>query len=190
MMSHKQVRGSKRSKTRSARKPAAAEYHDTDESDECDCECSKVDSADQLKVGSRLSALWGNGCYYGGVVTEMRPGSCYIEYYDGDKDWLDLRTEQFSIVYPVGTQVYKLFPGYGFYWGEISLSKHDLNGLYYEVEYSDGDGENITDEPDSAELLEELHAAVLAAKQKQPKRKRQDSKMAATDSRNKRKKMV
>jgi hypothetical protein len=28
-------------------------------------------------------------------------------------------TEQFSIVYPMVTEVYKEFPGHGFYWGEI-----------------------------------------------------------------------
>jgi hypothetical protein len=65
----------------------------------------------------------------------------------------------------VGTQVYKNFPSQGFYWGEITVSKQNANGLYYEVEYSDGDVENITDEPDSVQLLEELHTAVLAAKQ-------------------------
>jgi hypothetical protein len=40
-------------------------------------------------------------------------------YYDGDEGWLDLGTQQFSIVYSVGTQVYKNFPSHGFYWGEI-----------------------------------------------------------------------
>jgi hypothetical protein len=61
--------------------------------------------------------------------------------------------------------------------------------LYYEVEYSDGDLEQITDEPDSAQLLEELHFTVIAAKQKRNKRKRQDSQIAATDT-GKRKKMA
>jgi hypothetical protein len=55
-------------------------------------------------------------------------------------------------------------------------------------EYSDGDIENITDEPDSVQLLQELHTATLAAQEKHSKRKRQDSKMAATDSRKRKKK--
>jgi hypothetical protein len=66
------------------------------------------------------------------------------------------------------------------------VSKHDKNSLYYEVEYSDGDLEQITDEPDSAQLLEELHTAVLAAKQNHMKRKR-DSNITVTDTRKRRK---
>jgi hypothetical protein len=57
------------------------------------------------------------------------------------------------------------------------VSKHDANGLCYQVEYSDGDVVQIAEVADSAQLLEKLHAAVLASKQKQTKRKqrRQDS---------------
>jgi hypothetical protein len=47
-------------------------------------------------------------------------------------------------------------------------------------ESTNGDVEKITD---STERLEELHSAVLATKRKQKKRKRQDSKIAATNSR-------
>jgi hypothetical protein len=67
--------------------------------------------------------------------------------------------------------------------------KHDKTGLYYEVGHSDGDVEQITDEPDSAQLLEELHTAVLAAKQNHMKRKR-DSKIVATVTRKRRKAMA
>jgi hypothetical protein len=66
---------------------------------------------------------------------------------------------------------------------------HDKCGLYYEVEYSDGDLEQITDEADLAQLLEELHLAVLAAKQTRNKRKRPDSNIAVTDSRKRKKKV-
>jgi hypothetical protein len=69
------------------------------------------------------------------------------------------------------------------------ISTRYLLLLHYEVEYSDGDLEQITDEPDSAQLLQELHLAILDAKPKQMKRKLPDSKIAATVSR-KRKKMV
>jgi hypothetical protein len=140
-----------------------------------------------VNVGTRISVLWDNGNYYGGTVTKMRPDSCFIQYYDGDEGWLDLETGHYLIIYSIGTQVYKNFPGHGNYWGEITMSKHDKNGLYYEVEYSDGDGEQITEEPDSAQLLQELHAGVLAATQKRSKRELQDSKVAATGSQKRRK---
>jgi hypothetical protein len=60
-----------------------------------------------------------------------------------------------------------------------------ISRLVASVTLEDGDVEQITDEPDSAQLLEELHLAVLATKQQ--KRKRQDSKMVATDSRKRKK---
>jgi hypothetical protein len=145
-------------------------------SDELNLLVESVDKGKDVNVGTRLSVLWDDGYYYVGVVTKMRPENedfCYVEYYDGDKAWHDLRTEQFSIVYAVGTKVYKKFPRHGKYWGEITVSKHDqAAGLYYEVEYSDGDLEKITNEPDSAQLLKELHAAILAARQKRAKHKR------------------
>jgi hypothetical protein len=87
------------------------------------------------------------------------------------------------VVYSVGTQVYKNFPGHGFYWGEITVSKHDKDGFYYEIDYSDGDLETITDEPDSVMLLHELHVAVTAAQEKPLKRNLQDTKIAANDRR-------
>jgi hypothetical protein len=58
---------------------------------------------------------------------------CHVEYYDGDNAWHDLRAKELFIVYPEGTKVYNKFPGHGFYWGEITVSKHDKDGLYYEV---------------------------------------------------------
>jgi hypothetical protein len=178
-----QARSRRRLKTRSARKPPAADYHETEEPGKS--ESSNIDSAENVKIGTRLSVIWDDGYYYGGVVTKIRPGSCYIEYYDGENAWHDLGTEDFSIVYPLGTQVYKKFPGHGYYWGEVTVSKHDKDcSFYYEVEYSDGDLEQITDEPDSAQLLEELHFTVIAAH----KRKRQDSKIAVADDTRKRKK--
>jgi hypothetical protein len=190
-----QARSRRRLNTRSARKPPpAADYHETEEPAKCESSKFVADSADNIKVGTRLSVLWGDG-YYGGEVTKMKNQDnkriCFIEYYDGENAWHDLGAEQFSIVYPLGTEVYKNFPGHGYYWGEVTVSKHYTDGsLYYEVEFSDGDLEQITDEPDSEELLEELHAAVLAAKEKQKKRKLQDSKVAATDDTRKRKKMA
>jgi hypothetical protein len=69
------------------------------------------------------------------------------------------------------------------------MSKHDKNSLYYEVEYSDGDLEQITENPDSAQLLEELHTAVLAAKQNHMKRQR-DSNIALTNDTRKRRKTM
>jgi hypothetical protein len=135
-----QARGSRRSTIRPDRKPAAIDCRE--EKDETDkCESSKVEPAfgDHVKVGTRLSVLWGDGNYRGGELRKMRPDSCFVEYYDGDEGWLDHGAELFSIVYPMGTQVYKNFPGRGFYWGEITASKHDNDSLYYEVEYSDGD---------------------------------------------------
>jgi hypothetical protein len=105
----------------------------------------------------------------------------HVEYYNGNKDWHDLGSEEILIVYPVGTQVYKQFPYHGFYWGEIIVCKHTKDGLYYEVEYSNGDLERITDEPDSVQLLQELRESISVANR--IKRKRQDSKMAPSDSR-------
>jgi hypothetical protein len=140
-----------------------------------------------IKVGTRLSVRWKDGFNYGGVVTKLPSDPkrlCYVKYYDGDKRWHDLETEKYLLVYAVGTKVYKQFSGHGYYWGKVVMSKHDENGLYYKVKYSDGDREKITDEADSVQLLKELDAAVLAAKQKRNKRKRQDRKnMAAIDSR-------
>jgi hypothetical protein len=140
-----------------------------------------------IKVGTRLSVRWKDGFYYGGVVTKLPSDHkrlCYVKYYDGDKRWHDLETEAYFLVYFVGTKVYKQFSGHGYYWGKVVVSKHDANGLYYKVKYSDGDREKITDEPDSVQLLKELDAAVLAAEQKRNKRNRQDrKKMAASDSR-------
>jgi hypothetical protein len=81
----------------------------------------------------------------------------------------------------MGTGRLGSFPARGNYWGEVTMSKHDKNGLYYEVEYSDGDLEQITDKPDSAQLLEELHLAVHASKRNSNKRKRQDSTIAVVD---------
>jgi hypothetical protein len=68
-----------------------------------------------------------------------------------------------DVVYPVGTKVYKNFPGHGYFWGEIKESEPDAHGCFYKVKYSDGDTEEITSEPDSADLLEELRKAVAAA---------------------------
>jgi hypothetical protein len=156
------------------------------------CPSMKVaaDSSDyHVTVGARLSILWGDGYYYGGVITKMKNQGnkriSFVEYYDGEKAWHVLGAEQYSVIYPVGTQVYKNFPGRGSYWGEISSSENDSSGLCYQVEYSNGDLETITNEPDSALLLQELNAGILAAKQKQNKRKHHqgDSKIAATDSR-------
>jgi hypothetical protein len=166
-----QARGSRRSIRRSARKVSLADDHATEETDDDHEDLDVgVDSGDHVKVGTRLSVLWGGGCYYGGVVTKTKNQDnkriCYVEYYDAENVWHDLGMEQFSIVYPLGTQVYKNFPGHGFYFGEITVSKHDKDGLFYQVEYSDGNVENCTDEPGSAQLLEELCAAVLAAKRK------------------------
>jgi hypothetical protein len=127
------------------------------------------------KVGTRLSVLWGDGCYYGGVVTKMKNQDnkriCYVEYYDGENAWHILENEKYFIVYSVGTKVYKNFPGHGFYWGEVTVSKHDKDGFCYQVEYSDGSLETITVEPDSAQQLEELHLAFLDANRMQSKRK-------------------
>jgi hypothetical protein len=53
--------------------------------------------------------------------------------------------------------------------GEVTVSKHDKDVLCCQVEYSDRDFENITSEPGSVQLLEELDVAVLAAKAKQTK---------------------
>jgi hypothetical protein len=65
-----------------------------------------------------------------------------------------------------------------------------MTGLCYQVEYSSGDLETITDEPDSAPLLEELYLAVLGAKQKENERKQQDSKITDTNDSRKRRKIV
>jgi hypothetical protein len=94
----------------------------------------------------------------------------HVEYYNGNKDWHDLGSEEILIVYPVGTQVYKQFPYHGFYWGEIIVCKHTKDGLYYEVEYSNGDLERITDEPDSVQLLQELLHSTSRTVRESPKR--------------------
>jgi hypothetical protein len=107
---------------------------------------------------SSICSLWDDGYCFGGVVTKMPSDNkrlCYVEYYDGDARWHDFTKQKFFIVHFVGTT------GHGLNWGEITVSKHDKMGLYYEVEYSDGDVEKITDEPESAQLLHELHTAII-----------------------------
>jgi hypothetical protein len=190
-----QARASKSSIRQLAKKPPVVDHHATEETaDDRESLEVGVDSSDHVKVGTRLSVLWGDGYYYGGIVTKMKNQDnkriCYVEYYDGENAWHNLEMEKYFIVYSVGTKVYKQFPDHGYYWGEITVSKDDMTGLCYQVEYSAGDLETITDESDSAPLLEELYLAVLAAKQKENKRKQQDSKITVTNDSRKRRKIV
>jgi hypothetical protein len=92
-----QARAGKRSKIQLAQKPPAVTSHATEETADVG-----MDSGDHVKVGNRLSVRWGDGCYYGGVVTKMKnQDNKQISYvvYDGESVWHDLGMEQFSIVY-------------------------------------------------------------------------------------------
>ena len=121
-----------------------------------------------VNLNSRLSVHWANGEALGGTVTKIQPGNNYlafIEYYDGQKAWHDLRWERFDLIYPVGTKVYKNFGKHGYFWGTIVESQHHEElGIGYKIKYSDGDLEVIADDADnSTKLLKELDVAVEAA---------------------------
>lgn len=55
----------------------------------------------KIRVGSRVSVWWdGNDAYFSGKVTQIRNRKkpFFIEYDDGDQEWVDLTHENFKIV--------------------------------------------------------------------------------------------
>lgn len=97
------------------------------------------------KNGSRISVFWeSEGEYFDGAVKKCKGAEIFIEYDDGDKEWIDFREHKWrilshldaSIRYSIGTPVKKYFAGHGWFGGIIASSR---NG--YIVVYDDGDEE-------------------------------------------------
>jgi hypothetical protein len=87
-----------------------------------------TDSHDQVTFGGRLSVLWGDGTiYYGGVVTQLRPGSCMETKLGTNLERGSLRSST-----PRGNPSLQIVSGHGYYWDEVVIvSNHDRDGLCF-----------------------------------------------------------
>jgi hypothetical protein len=56
----------------------------------------------QVEIGSRVAVLWpDDDTYYGATVTQERNDkkkSFYLEYDDGEREWIDLRQHKFRLL--------------------------------------------------------------------------------------------
>jgi hypothetical protein len=59
-------------------------------------------------------------------------------------------------------------------WNEITASKHDKDGLYYESRVPEWSLEKITDDPASTQLLKDLDTAATVASSQWPKEQEED----------------
>jgi hypothetical protein len=77
--------------------------HDVDSSDdEMDMLTKENPSLSLIKIGTRVSLWWPDDAhYYGGTITHVRRTNTkpfYVEYDDGEFEWIDLRQHKFHVI--------------------------------------------------------------------------------------------
>jgi DNA mismatch repair protein MSH6 len=80
-----------------AKPPAASAVPATKQKEACEPAATKPPP--QVKIGDRIEVYWKDDQeYYAATVTQHRQASSFLEYDDGQTEWLDLAQEQFRIL--------------------------------------------------------------------------------------------
>jgi len=106
----------------------------------------------EISLGSRIAVYWPNDekFYEGSVSNQQINGNgyhVYVEYDDGDKEWIDLRNTQYCMtcekyreISLLGSRIAVYCSDHElFYDGRVTEQKNNGNHVY--VEYDDGDKE-------------------------------------------------